>query len=523
MQSPKDRIFLLRLEKDVIDFVRDSTEPYMDLPPCNSFCRMLTHKLADYYHMTHSYEPNIGAVRIFRTPFCRVPQSLASIAESTSAANTPPPAVIPRRIMRREDSGDKAISSAGPSKPTSEAGSDAKDKTSQPKERMTREEREEAYNRARERIFGNSEKNGESSQDNDTGMSRASSVSGRDKSSVGRKGRNERRRRDSGSFESRAQYAVYYPSPQQSPWGPQPQYVHVATPPFNGQAQQPFPNQGGAVYVPPGQSYTPMMPNAGYPPAYPTIPQYPPQLNPHHYPNPGNAPVAMGVYGAAPSGQSPPQSWQPPSFSPSPSQYLQRAGVPSAPPASGPMGPGPLGIPYLYGQLPVNANPNDPKSQHPIPGSYNRHAFNPKTQSFVPNPGLSPMQTHVLPYAPSGSHHGSPQVGSPHLAYASAPFQMPVAGPPPGPPLAYPGGYAMARQGSNNSMMAFHHPAQHLQHPPPHAQPSRQVMAPHILPSHSTPTSNKPTVSQVPPMAGQTFSHLPPHYGNPATLPQKPS
>lgn len=106
----------------------------MDLPPCNSFCRMLTHKLADYYHMTHSYEPSIGAVRIFRTPFCRVPQSLASIAESSSAANTPPPVVIPRKIMRREDSGDKAVSSAGPSKPTSEVGSDAKDKASQPKE-----------------------------------------------------------------------------------------------------------------------------------------------------------------------------------------------------------------------------------------------------------------------------------------------------------------------------------------------------------------------------------------------------
>lgn len=108
----------------------------MDLPPCNSFCRMLTHKLADYYHMTHSYEPNIGAVRIFRTPFCRVPQSLASIAEANSASNTPPPVIIPRRIMRREDSGDKAISSYGASKPASEDGSDAKDKASQPKERF---------------------------------------------------------------------------------------------------------------------------------------------------------------------------------------------------------------------------------------------------------------------------------------------------------------------------------------------------------------------------------------------------
>lgn len=87
---------------------------------------MLTHKLADYYHMTHSFEAAAGAVRIFRTPFCRVPPSLASIAQTASAASTPPPAVMPRKIMRRGDTGD--FGGSGPSKPTSEVGSDAKDK-----------------------------------------------------------------------------------------------------------------------------------------------------------------------------------------------------------------------------------------------------------------------------------------------------------------------------------------------------------------------------------------------------------
>jgi len=109
--------------------------------------------------------------------------------------------------------------------------------------------------------------------DNDNGVSRASSVSGKDKSIGGRRGRNERRRRDSGSFESRAQYAVYYPPPQQSPWAAQPQYIHVATPPFNGQVQPPFPNQAVPVYIPPGQSFPTMMPNTGYPPTYTNMPQ----------------------------------------------------------------------------------------------------------------------------------------------------------------------------------------------------------------------------------------------------------
>lgn len=101
----------------------------MDLPPSNSFCRMLTHKLADYYHMTHSFEAGAGSVRIFRTPFCRVPPSLASIPQIASTSSTPPPAFLPKKIMRRGDS-DFGPGS-GNSKPTSEDGSDGKDKASQ--------------------------------------------------------------------------------------------------------------------------------------------------------------------------------------------------------------------------------------------------------------------------------------------------------------------------------------------------------------------------------------------------------
>ncbi|SPO06713.1 uncharacterized protein DNG_09407 [Cephalotrichum gorgonifer] len=523
MQSHKDRLFLLRLEKDVVSFIQDSKEPYMDLPPCNSFCRMLTHKLADYYHMTHSYEPSIGAVRIFRTPFCRVAPSLQSIVESTSAVNTPPPVVIPRKIMRREGSGDKTTSSPAPSKPVSEDGSE-KDKAALAKEQMTREEREEAYNKARERIFGSSDKNGDSSQGNDNGVSRTSSVSTRDKSNVGRKGKNERRRRDSGTFESRTQYAVFYPPPQQSPWPGQPQYVPIATPQFNGQApgqvQQPYPAQAAPVYGPPGPNYPTMVPGAGYPATYAVMQQYPPQPTQQRYPPaPGSS---MGMYAPVPPGPIPQGSWQTPAFSPPPAPYPPHVAPPTTASNPGQTGLGPLGIPYQYGQLPVNVNPNDPKSQHPIPGSYNRHAFNPMTQSFVPNTGASPMQGQALPYPPPGSHHSSPQVGSPHLAYAPG-FQPTVTGPPPLPQQPYGGGYAMARQGSNNSMMAFQHAPQHMQHPAPIPQVPHQPIPQHMQPSHPAQISNNMAPHQGSSVPGQSFSHLPPHYGNPASLPQKPT
>lgn len=99
----------------------------MDLPPSNSFCRMLMHKLADYYHMTHSFEAGQGAVRIFRTPFCRIPPSLSSISVNASTSSSPAPAVLPRKIMRRGED-EFGSGSAGASKATSEDGGDSKDK-----------------------------------------------------------------------------------------------------------------------------------------------------------------------------------------------------------------------------------------------------------------------------------------------------------------------------------------------------------------------------------------------------------
>ncbi len=122
--------------RDIFPADKHIREPFMDLPPSNSFCRMLTHKLADYYHMTHSFEAVVGAVRIYRTPFCRVPPPLSSFAAaSTSNSSTPPPTLLPKKIMRRGEDGELAPTSAGPSKPTSEVGSDVKDRLAPTKEK----------------------------------------------------------------------------------------------------------------------------------------------------------------------------------------------------------------------------------------------------------------------------------------------------------------------------------------------------------------------------------------------------
>ncbi|KAK7973033.1 hypothetical protein PG988_007167 [Apiospora saccharicola] len=481
MASPKDRLFLLRLEQDVINFVQSS----------------------------------------------KVPPSLASIVGTAAETNTSstPPVLLPKKIMRRgEDSGN----GSSPSKGTSEVGSDGEKKNQGINYKLTREQREEAYNKARERIFGNTEKTGESTPETEdaNGMSRASSVSGKEKSNLGRRGKTGKQRRDdSESFDSRSQYTPYYgTNPNQPSWAQTGQYVAVGNMPYNGQMQQPYQAPMPQGYPQAGPAYPQMMPQgpmSGYPPygPMPTYPPQPSQPSQQRYP-PSNA--SMPGYGS-PMQPTPAQpAWQqqpayPPASSPVPAPYSQPA-------TRGPQSQsnvGPLGIPYAFGQLPVNVNPHDPKSQHPIPGSYNRHAFNPKTQSFVPSNGMNHAQPPMAPYS-MGGPHGSPQIGSPHMNYNG--YSSPA-------PQSYMGGapsYGMSRQSSNQSLPAYHPhatPPQHMQqHPATHMSPMPSQMNSH-MPQQMGHHMQHKNMGMPQPMNGH--SHQPgystlPNYGNPATLPQKP-
>jgi len=498
LESPKDRIFLLRLEQDVIEFVKDSKEPFIDLPPCNSFCRMLTHKLADYYHMTHQVDAVAGAVRIFRTPFCRLPPSLTSISNPPTTGNTPPPTMPAMKIMRRGGDGDTGPS---PSKATSETGSDGKDKSLSAKEKLSREEREAAYNKARERIFGKEESTGDATPDPEdmNEMSRSSSVSTKDRAAQNKRPKPPKQRRDdSESFDRRSQYTPFFPQPQVPTWVPQPQYSTMSTQPFNATLQNNYQPAIPPQYVQPSQQYNQNMMSNGNMQQYNNMaqqyPQQPQRFQPH------SAPIT--TYGTpVQSPQLPAQQWQ------QQQQPMYQNQTPYQPQTPG-RGP-PSSIPYAFGQLPSTVNPADPKSQHPIPGSFNRHAFNPKTQSFVPNnPGLpipQPISHHGSP------HQGSPHHGSPHLPYNGfAPSQ---------PQYGNGMGYNMVRQGSNNSLPSYH-ASPHMPHRPMMQQNVPQGLPPGMPQGIQGMHQGLPQGMHVS-QSAQPGTHLP-QYGNPATLPPKP-
>jgi len=104
-------------------------------------------------------------------------------------------------------------------------------------------------------------------------VSRASSVSAKDKPNGGKRKPAKVRRDDSEPFESRSQYVAWC-GPQHPTWGPAaPQYYPVNTAPFNAQFQQPYPATPQPMYAPAAQAYTPqMMPNNGFAPQYTAMP-----------------------------------------------------------------------------------------------------------------------------------------------------------------------------------------------------------------------------------------------------------
>jgi hypothetical protein len=68
LATPKERLPLLQLEQKLLHFINDGEGNFLDLPPQNSFARLLAHKLADYYTLAHHIHEDGTSIRLFRTP-----------------------------------------------------------------------------------------------------------------------------------------------------------------------------------------------------------------------------------------------------------------------------------------------------------------------------------------------------------------------------------------------------------------------------------------------------------------------
>ena len=104
-------------------------------------------------------------------------------------------------------------------------------------------------------------------------MSRSSSISNKDKSSQGKRGKPKQRRDDSDSFDSRSQYTPWFP-PQQTPtWVSAPQYPQMPPQQFGGGVQNVYQSAISQQFVSPNMQYSPAMISNGSMPNYSGMPQ----------------------------------------------------------------------------------------------------------------------------------------------------------------------------------------------------------------------------------------------------------
>ncbi len=291
----------------------------------------------------------------------------------------------------------------------------AKDKAS-----MTREEREAKYKETRERIFKGFENNDNADGDATAGILPSNEVSRT--GSANEKKKTKKHRNNDDGFHARSQYNAYYP-PMQYP---------VSTFDQAGTSAayfSPYGLQQINAMGPSGNLSPPMLQqgyNQGYhsmpsTPAYPMAMQQSPvtsgsnmngQINGlgvynqqipqqyyqpmqqtmigHHSPAMSSPALSTHAQLSRPQPQMPDQPW---SQNGLPYSYqLSRNQQPMYPPQMHDRPPvGIPAVPYQYGQLPYQPNAPGGKAPHPLPGSYNRQAFNPQTRAFVPSTGFVPL------------------------------------------------------------------------------------------------------------------------------------
>lgn len=401
LASTKDRLALLQLEEKLLNFLQSECIDVLELPPQNSFTRLLTHKLADYYSLAHAVTEDSSSVRIFRGGQRALPPSLADVARNVLVTGTVGPTSAAFKIMRREQLASRhfsagnstAPSSSVPSKTTSENGlegpsddgltSPAESTPSRDKSKLTREEREAQYKLARDRIFADFQESlitdSAENVEPSTSMSRSSSTSGK------KKPRKQKQNKDD-TFEARsayvnsgpfqAQYAQAYPDPAIScsyPTSP----VNFDNFTYSAQLSQQYPvfDHGMTYNNLQGQASS-LMPQQFSPNDWQTMQAMQMQNQYFGYPQSAQYPVNQNMMtNGAPAMQGLYQEW----YSDQNTNFVS------------PMSPT---SPFGYGSGLISPNEqyaqNFPQVyQHPSTGrvshGHRKSLFNPQTRSFVPN------------------------------------------------------------------------------------------------------------------------------------------
>ncbi|KAG5852863.1 hypothetical protein ANANG_G00067040 [Anguilla anguilla] len=135
--NPRDRMILLKLEQDILDFISNNESQRRKFPPMTSYHRMLLHRVAAYFGLDHNVDQSGKSVIINRTSSTRIPDQKFTEHIKDEKMDD----FQKRYILKRDNSS-----------------SDREDgmirmRLKDDRRSKSIEEREEEYLRARERIF----------------------------------------------------------------------------------------------------------------------------------------------------------------------------------------------------------------------------------------------------------------------------------------------------------------------------------------------------------------------------------
>ncbi|CAM4630590.1 unnamed protein product [Caretta caretta] len=135
--NPRDRMMLLKLEQEILDFIGGNEFPRKKFPPMTSYHRMLLHRVAAYFGLEHNVDQSGKSVIVNKTSNTRIPdQKFCEHIKDEKCED-----FQKRYILKRENSSlDKDDNQM-------------RIRLKDDRRSKSIEEREEEYQRARERIF----------------------------------------------------------------------------------------------------------------------------------------------------------------------------------------------------------------------------------------------------------------------------------------------------------------------------------------------------------------------------------
>ncbi|XP_028577120.2 R3H domain-containing protein 2 isoform X4 [Podarcis muralis] len=136
-KNPRDRMMLLKLEQEILEFINDNNNQFKKFPQMTSYHRMLLHRVAAYFGMDHNVDQTGKAVIINKTSNTRIPEQRFSDHIKDEKSSEFPQRFILKRDDASIDRDDNQIRI-----PLQDG-----------RRSKSIEEREEEYQRVRERIF----------------------------------------------------------------------------------------------------------------------------------------------------------------------------------------------------------------------------------------------------------------------------------------------------------------------------------------------------------------------------------